>query len=294
MSWHPNDLLVDTDLTAYESTILTQFGQSNWQGRRTKVFEDWLFPILRVRGFNPQKLRTRYEADKVLGYTAAAYSDLTSAAKSATEDDVNLATIFATVGTDAIYIGSKEQFRGVFVNLLDNVSAVASVLSVAYWNGIWQGLTVSDGTSRVAGKAFSGGGSVTWTLPSDWVTRPVNSADRDLYWVKVTVSATPTGAKSGQVGVIRASALRSAVTLRTLQLILREASTRTDGPWKEKADFYETESQVALERALEMVAAEFDTDESDLVSDEEETQTAEEAGASSGMGGSSGFTLERA
>ncbi len=287
MSWHPNDLLVDTDLTAYEATVLTRFGQSNWQARRTKVFEDWLFPILRTRGFDPDKLRTRYEVDTVFGYTGAAFTDYSGAAKDATVDDINLATVFTTPGTDALYIGSKSQFRGLYFDLLDAVSSAAGVMSVAYWNGNWESLTITDGTIQVAGKAFSAGGSVTWTLPTDWGIRAINSSDRNLYWAKVTVSAAPTGAKMGQVGVIRASALRPPVTLRTLQLIFREAATKTDGPWKEKADFYQQESEVALERALAICGGEFDTDESDLLNETEAEQTAGEAG------GVSDFSLER-
>src|SRR5688572_17234756 len=165
MSWHPNDLLSDADLQAYEASVLTQFGRSDWQTLRTKALEDWLFPILKGRGFDVHRFRTRYEPDQVFGFTGAAYTDLTSAARDATTEDINLATVFATVGTDVLYIGSKAPFRGVFFRLHDAVSAVSAVLSVAYWNGNWEALPVTDATSQTAGKAFSAGGAVTWTLP---------------------------------------------------------------------------------------------------------------------------------
>ncbi len=287
MSWHPNDLLVDTDLTAYEPTVLTQFAQTNWQTLRTKVFEDWLFPILRVRGFDPEKLRTRYEPDRVFGLTASAYSDLTSAAISTVADDIDLATVITTPATDALYVGSTSQFRGLFFDLLEAVSSAAGVLSAAYWNGNWESLTVTDSTIQVTGKSFSAGGSVTWTLPTDWTTRALNNSDRNLYWAKVTLSASPTGAKAGQIGVIHSSVLRAPVTLRTLQLIFRQAATATDGPWKEKADFYQTESEVALERAMAICGGEFDTDASGLVSTDETGQTAGDSG------GVAEFLLER-
>mgnify|MGYP000573621005 CR=1 FL=1 len=83
MSWQPNDLVTDQDLVDYEAAILTQFGQTDWQGRRRKAIEDWLFPHLRTRGFDPLKLRTRYEPDAVQSYTASAYTDRVAAAKDA-------------------------------------------------------------------------------------------------------------------------------------------------------------------------------------------------------------------
>lgn len=284
MSWHPNDLVSDVDLTDYESTILTQFNAANWQGRRTKALEDWLFPILNGRGFDPFKLRTRAEVDKAFGYTASAYSDVTAAAADTSADDINLATIFTTPAGDALFIGSTQPFRGVFVRMLESVSAVASVLTVAYWNGAWQGLTISDGTAHTAGKTFSGGGSITWTLPVDWATRVVN-ASAAFYWVKLTVSAAPTAAKAGQIGVIRSSCLRAPATFRTLQLIFQEAPTSSDGPWERKAQHYKEEADGALQRALEICGGEFDTDSSDEISTTEAAQTPAEV--------STGFVMER-
>jgi hypothetical protein len=286
MSWHPNDLVSDTDLTDYESQILTNFSMTNWTGRRTKALEDWLFPILKGRGFDPNRLRTRAEVDKAFAYTGAIFADVTSAAQNSSADDLNLATTFTTPGTDALYLGSAQPFRGLFVRMLDNVSAVASVLTVSYWEGTWKALSVSNGTSQVSGKTFSGGGSVIWTLPTDWVTRVVNGSDL-LYWVKLTVSATPTGAKSGQIGAIRTSALRAPATFRTLQLIFQEAPTAADGPWREKAAFYKDEADLALQRALVIVGGEFDSDASDEISDTESQQTTDQV-----SGG--GWVLERA
>lgn len=285
MSWHPNDLVTDADLRDYEEAVSTRFGQTTWLSKRTKALEDWLFPILKSQGFDPHRLRTRFEPASVLAFTASAYSDKTGASKDTAADDLNLATIFATAGTDALYIGSTVPFRGLFVRMLDSVSAIASVLSVAYWNGTWEALTVADGTMQAAGKTFSGGGSVTWLLPMDWATRVVNGST-PYYWVKVTVSATPTSAKAGQLAVLRASALRAPAALRTLQLIFQEAPTGADGPWEQKADFYKGEADLALQRALAIVGGEFDTDTNDVISVEEAAQTAETAGG--------GYALERA
>ena len=59
MSWHPNDLLTDQDLVAYERDILTRFNVTDWQARREKVLEDWLWPQLRANGFAAERFRTR-------------------------------------------------------------------------------------------------------------------------------------------------------------------------------------------------------------------------------------------
>lgn len=277
MSWHPNDLVTDFDLRDYEAAVLSGFGQSTWQGKRTKALEDWLFPILKSRGFNPHQLRTRYDCDRVFGYTASAYTDRTGVVTDTTDSDLNLATLFATAGTDALYLGSTQPFRGIVFRLLDSVSTAAGVMSVAYWNGNWEPLLIADGTIQTAGKTLSAGGAVTWLLPVDWMTRTVNSSAR-VYWVKVTVSATPTSAAASQISVIRASSLRAPATYRTLQLIMAEAPTGSDGPWQEKAQFYKQEADDALSRALQIVGGEFDTDGTDQLSPTEAAQTAEEAG----------------
>jgi len=275
VSWSPNDLVTDVDLKDYEADIITNFGQTSWQGKRLKALEDWLFPILKGRGFDPYRLRTRYEAAAVFGYTGSSYTDLLSASKDTTSDDINLATVFATPGTDALYIGSRTPFRGLFVRMLETVSSAAAILSVAYWNGNWENLVVADGTIQTAGKTLSAGGSVTWVLPVDWMTRTLNSVT-GLYWAKVTISAVPTSAKAGQLAIIRSSALRAPATFRTLQLIFQEAPTSQDGPWREKADFYKDEADLALQRALVIVGGEFDSDQSDEVSETETGQTSEE------------------
>ena len=87
MSWAPNDLVADTDLVAYESTVLSGFNVADWTEKRRRALEDWIGPILRGQGFNLARLRTRYEADSVQGYTAAAYTDKIGAVKSFTFDN---------------------------------------------------------------------------------------------------------------------------------------------------------------------------------------------------------------
>lgn len=285
MSWSPNDLVSDVDLRDYEEAILTSFGQTTWQAKRSKALEDWLFPILKGRGFDPYKLRTRAAVEKACAYTGLAYTDRTGVVSDTTDDDLNLATLFASAGSDCLYIGSSQPFRGLFFRLLDAVSSVTGTMSVAYWNGNWENLLIADGTMQVAGKTLSAGGSVTWLLPMDWMVRGVSTYGA-YYWVKVTVSATPTSAKAGQIGVIRSSSLRAPATFRTLQLIFQEAPSSSDGPWRDKAEFYKDEADSALQRALVIVGGEFDTDASELIETSEADNTAEEVGG--------GWMLERA
>lgn len=277
MSWHPSDLVSDVDLRDYEEAIISSFGQTTWHGKRTKALEDWLFPILQGRGLDPFRLVTRAECDAVYSYTGSAYTDVTGATRDTSADDLNLATVFVTPGSDALYLGSTRPFRGLFLRLEDQVSTVSGVLSVAYWNGNWESVLLSDGTQQAAGKTLSGGGSVTWLTPYDWSVRSLNSSSR-LYWVKVTTTATPSGAKAGQISTIRASVLRAPLTFRTLELIFREAPIAQDGPWEAKATYYAEQADLALQRALPLIGAEFDSDASDAISETESAQTAEEAG----------------
>lgn len=285
MSWSPNDLVSDVDLTAYENAILTAFRQTDWETKRAKALEDWLGPILQTQGFALETLRTRYEADLVTGYTGAVYTDLTGAARDTTGDDLNLATIFATPASDALYLGSTQPFRGLSVRMHDAVSTAAATLTVSYWGDAWTALSVTDGTSKAAGKPFSGGGALTWRVPSTWVKRVVNGSV-PLYWVKVTLSAVPAGATAGQIGAIRRSALCAPATFRTLALIMREAPTGGDGPWTAKAEWYETEADAALQRALQTCGGEFETDVTDQLSATEAGQTTADV--------SGGWRLERA
>ena len=288
MSWHPNDLVSDRDLVAYEMDILDRFGATTWIDKRTKALEDWAFPILAGAGFDPYQLRTRHDANQVWQFTGAVYTDLNDSATDATDDDIDLAAVFATPGTDALFVGSDEHFFGLHLRILDSPSSTTSTMTVSYWAGLWQELTIYDGTVSAAttSQTLSQGGSVTWAIPPDWERRPVNGSDR-LYWARVQVSATPTGATAGQIATIRASRLRAAVTFRTLHLIFVEAPTGQEGPWADKAEFYERQADISMQRALPLIGGEFDTDDSDQISATEDDATAEQVG-----GG--GFSLERA
>lgn len=288
MSWRAGDLCNDADLAAYEQDVLDpqRFGRVEFADKRQKAIDDWLWPLLRQNHFPVERFRTRFVADAVTGFTGSAYTDLTAAAHSLDVDDLDLAAIFATVGTDALYIGSAQMFRGLSVRVSDSPSAVTATMTVSLWTDAWEAVAIEDGTSRTTGKTFSGGGAVTWRVPDGWVPRSVNGSTA-LYWAKVTVSATPTAAKAGQIGVIRRSLLSGPATLRTLALIMREAPTQQDGPWQVKGDWYEREAEAAWSRVLPALGGEFDTGiQDDQVSQAEAAQTTAQV-----TGG--GWTLER-
>lgn len=286
MNWRPSDLVADADLVAYESTILTQFGRVDWQDKRHKVLEDWLWPVLASRGFPVAQFRTRYTPAKVLGYTSSAYTDKTTDATDSGGDDLNLATILAA-STDYLYIASGAPFRGLSVRMLDSVSAVSATPTLQVWGDVWQTLSVTDGTQATSGKPFSRGGSMTWRVPETWVARSVNSVG-PYYWARLSLSATPTSALAGQVGVIRRSALCAPATFKTLAMIFAEAPTTRDGPWLEKREYYEQQATDALERAVALIGGEFDSvTVDDQIDATEASQTAAE------VSNVSGWTLER-
>lgn len=280
MSWHPNDLLTDKDLLAYERDILTRFNVTDWQERRAKVLEDWLWPQLRANGFAPERFRTRYTPDVAFGYTSSTYTSILSAATNTTTDDVNLATMLAS-SSDALVVGSTQQFRGLSIRMLDAVTSQASTMTVELWQDGWRGVSVVDGTQASDGVPFSRGGSIVWKVPPDWVLRTLSTDTTPYYYARLRLSAAPTSAKSGQISVIRRSVLAGPVAFRTLAAIFREAPMGQDGPWADKASFYETEAGLAFQRALTLVGGEFDADvpTDDTLDREDEAQTRESAGS---------------
>lgn len=287
MSWSPNDLVSDADLVAYERTILTQFGADEWQAKRYKALEDWLFPSLALAGFVPERLRTRRAPAQVLGMTSLVATDYTAAATTPDTATVPLASILATA-SDALYVGSGEQFRGLSVRLLDAVSTVSTTVTVEAWCDTWRPLLV-DNATRVGAAPFGKGGAITWTLPEDWVTRPVAGSPA-RYWVRLRSAAALTAATAcGQIGCIRRSVLTAPATLRTLHYIFREARIQQEGPWAEKAEQYLRESEEAWLRAQPLLGREFDVDTvDDQIDGTEATQTRE------AVTGGAGWAWERA
>ena len=68
----------------------------------------------------------------------------------------------------AMYVGAREQFRGVAVDVGADPNGDANDLTVNYWRsgGSWQDATDTDATDT--GASFAVDGTVTWAIPSDW------------------------------------------------------------------------------------------------------------------------------
>lgn len=279
MSWHPNDLVSDDDLLAYEPTIHDQFGRISWQAKRQKALEDWLFPALVARGYDPERLRTRHAPAAVLGETSGVVS-----AQEAS--DVALGTMLAGA-SDALYVGHTAQFRGLSIRIEDAPSSTTSTVSVALWRDRWQTQQLDLPWSPQS--AFSAGGALAWLVPGDWVRRSVNGS-APLYWVRVRVSAALTPSTvAPQISVIRRSLFAGPVTYQTLAFIFRAAPTSQDGPWDDRAAYYEGLAETALQRALAHAGGEFDVNpEDDVIDATEAAQTPEAAG------GASAWAWERA
>jgi hypothetical protein len=79
------------------------------------------------------------------------------------------------------------------------------------------------------------------------------------------------------------------VTCRTLAQIFRAAPLTQEGPWTDKATWYEGQADQMLARVLPLLGGEFDTaTEDDTIDTTEAAQTADEAR------GATAWTMERA
>ncbi len=210
MSWSGLTLVTDADLASFEPlTANGKWGQVTWTSQRAQAkleLKTWLETDYRATVGDDvcDMVRDTYDADKVWGYTGSAYTDLSVAAANDTEADVNLSSVFATFGTDKLYIGNGGSFDGLDITMLDSVNAIASILTVKYWgNAGWTTLTASDGTAN-SGKTFGKSGRVTWTQPSDWQRRTLDNSSDAFYWLELSISAGLTApTKASQVLIIR-------------------------------------------------------------------------------------------
>jgi len=100
-----------------------------------------------------------------------------------------------------IYVGSAVPFRGVNIDVDGANSTGSTVLTSYYWNGsAWIDTSDTDGTIS-GGISLAQDGSVTWTVPSAWVSaslgkifttgsEPIAAAfkwrDTSMYWTRWT------------------------------------------------------------------------------------------------------------
>lgn len=85
-----------------------------------------------------------------------------------TSTSVDLSLLGTLANGDALYVGSHVPFGGVYIDV-DGANGNANDLTVSYWNGVaWTAISETDNTDT--GAALAVDGTVTWTVPSDWIT----------------------------------------------------------------------------------------------------------------------------
>lgn len=265
----PGDVLTDADLLALDSRIAEDFGAEATDllnEKRRIAVQDWLAPQLEAAGFHPTLHRTRHQPSVGMALTAGVYADLTGAMGDATADDVALATRLATPASDALFVGYRQPFHGLYLGMTGTVNALACVSSFTAWTGSqWTSVGAADGTVVEAGKALSGGGRLTWTPPDLWARRAVNGSS--AFWVRWQVSSSLTpGTAASQILPIVRSRLSFPVGLYTLGLVYLGGASGRRGAWLEQAGDYQARAEKALASVLPLIADEFDTDADDAVS----------------------------
>lgn len=249
MSWTALTLVSDSEIGEVEPQATASgapWGATTWASARAhakNLVRIWLqrdhTDIVGVA----DRVIDRWQAEKVWGYTGSVYTDLTSEARDDTEEDLGLATIFATAGTDRLYLGARYAFDGAYVELLDSVNAIASTLTAKYWQGGagWTSLSATDGTA-VSTATFGKSGRITWTQPSTWSRRDLNGVGEEYFWVELSVSAALTaGTAATQALAIRApDGLKEVTLLLALFYVLNGLAegTAEPEPWRTKATMY--------------------------------------------------------
>lgn len=270
------DLLSQLDVLAVDSLALDDFGANGasilTDKRRLAV--EWLQRGLERDGLSPSKHMTRHVPKAAFQHTGGSYTDRT-AVLSDTSQTLDLSAVFATPGNDSLFIAHEQPFNGLYAGMLDAVNALntTAINSVTYWNGgQWAGVnSLSDGTSvsAVSG-AWSGGGRISWQLPTDMQKRPLSTQTQYLYWVRLRVSRAPTaGTNLIQLLPIRRSRLTLPAAYHALALLYDDGDPRHRGEWQEKVDRYHRKAGEMLMDALRYVRDEFDIDEGQAVSDDE-------------------------
>jgi hypothetical protein len=209
MGWSALTLVTDSDLGALEPESTNgHWKATTWPNQRSEAKRDLKIRLETDFAHIPNvadKVIDTHQADVVWGYTGGNYTDFTSDASTSDEDDVDLSAVFASFGTDKLYVGHSGEFDALQVRMHELLNANASVLTVKYSGpGGWTSLTVTDGTAN-SGKAFGKSGRVTWSVPTDWQRRTLNGSGDAYFWIELTVSAALTsGASASQVLVVKA------------------------------------------------------------------------------------------
>ena len=239
MGWSALTLVSDSDLGALEpeaTAAAAPWGATTWANPRAEAKRDIKIWIERDYGARipgvADKVLDTYKPDVVLGYTGSAFTDYTDAAANDTDEDIDLAAVLATFGTDRLYVAYAGEMDALDVKLLDSVNAITSTLTVKYWGGSqWTSISATDGTSATS-KTFAKSGRLTWTLPSDWKRRTMNGDSNAYYWLELSISAALTaGTSASQILTVRApDGLKRVAAYQSLGYILKGLAAQAASP----------------------------------------------------------------
>ena len=173
--------------------------------------------------------------DRVYFYNGA-YSDITAQATTTT---LNTTLNFANVGTDCLYLGSANPFRGVAASLATGAAISGADLQWQYWSSVgpaWVNLETTpffDGTFN-----FQYNGFVYWSDdPAGWVTTSVN-ASAPYYYVRACLAGG-----SYTTGPVERLLARADVSVAGNSNLTSDESAIAHGP---RAGFVTGQNGVAL------------------------------------------------
>jgi hypothetical protein len=285
MSWDSLVIVDDTDLGRFEPEAIhpdQPWDAASWptqieQAKRTlRVWVDADYAD--VLGAS-DRIRDRYAVTEAKALTGGAYTDIVTAAADATEEDIDLAGVYATPASDYVYLGAPWTFTGVFVHLLDSVNDATSALTVAYWaKNQWQSVpSQSDGTS-VGGDTFAQSGRVTWGRITDWERRSLDGSDEGIYWVRLAVSATLTAgtAASGLSALRTPEGLRHVAAFLALGYIMRGLAAQSADPeeWRTRSEDYIGDARTLYDRLKATGGIPIDRDQSGAIDSGERGEAA--------------------
>jgi len=292
-----DDILDESDVLTYDSDLLNVFGESDLkvsqllQDKRTIAVQSWLALGLEKAGYSPIRHSARRVPDRAFASTASVLTDITDSLGDKTANDLNLYTTLITPGTDYLYIGFAEPYRGLWVTMVDSLNInTLTISSPAYWTGQWSGFnSLTDGTVRSNSIAFSGSGRISWQMPTDWEKRPVNAETTWRFWMRLGLNQRPSsGTYLSQVLPIRTSRFTDPAAFYTLSLMYGESWGAQRGEWKDKAAAYSKMAQDALTETmgLTLISDEF------LMEDQESVRQTD-ASSTTPPGASELFTWQR-
>lgn len=115
-----------------------------------------------------------------------------------TSTSVVLSSLDTLANGDALYVGSHVPFSGVAIDVDATNSTGSVTLEVKYRksDNTWATITPTDGTAS-GGTTMAQDGSVTWTVPTDWITASLGDTGAsttvgtnpggELYWTRWAV-----------------------------------------------------------------------------------------------------------